>query len=238
MLWSSYSLGNGTQDFKFPFLRTTTRHFWGLVCTSSHCQNTIHSHGRSTLCAHSCGISGVYHWSGYLIMKLHCKASIEKYLIWDETLLLTPGKVGMQPLAGRPEGIILPRAAGCTVYLYTPHHPFLKFPLYILWTCHCDACLCDLPNIVICRHLLCTPVTCAGIVVPAHHFCQWVCGGGVLLPLVYGPFKFQLHHFNPLFLLQISLFSLGGNFTFSSFPATKMMTNSDIIFCFCVFFVA
>jgi len=167
-------------------------------------------------------------------MKLHCKVhqSIEKYLLWDETLLPTPGKTGTQLCSRSSRSIILSRAAGCTVYLYTPHHPFLKFPMYILWTSHCDACLCDLPDIVICRHLLCTPVTCAGT-----PFSQmglgWKDQWGVLLPLVYGPFKFQLHHFNPLFYCR-SLFSLGRNFTFSFFPATKMMTtNSDIIFCFC-----
>lgn len=144
-------------------------------------------------------------------------------------------KLACNPIADHPEGIILPRAAGCTVYLYT--HLFLKFPVYILWTCHCDSCLCDLPNIVICRHLLCTPVTCA-----CTPFSQmglwWKDQWGVFLPLVYGPFKFQLHQFNPLFYCR-SLFSLGGNFMSSSFPATKIiMTNSDVIFCFCVFFVA
>jgi hypothetical protein len=162
------------QDLKFPFLCITICHFCGLVCMLNNCHIiplstyypqpwTFHSPCPQL---HNCSIqfSGVSHWSAYLIMKLHCKVhqSIEKYLLWDETLLPTPGKVGIQLCSRSSRSIILSRAAGCTVYLYTPHHPFLKFPVYILWTCHCDACLCDLPDIVICRHLLCTPVTCAG----------------------------------------------------------------------------
>jgi hypothetical protein len=59
---------------------------------------------------------------------------------------------------------------------------------------------------------------------------QW----GVLLPLVYGHFKFQLHHFNPLFYCR-SIFSLGRNFTFSSFPATEMMMTQWYNFLFLCF---
>jgi hypothetical protein len=35
--WSSCSLGNGTQDFKFPFLHITICHFCGLACTLNNC---------------------------------------------------------------------------------------------------------------------------------------------------------------------------------------------------------
>ena len=98
------------------------------AATSSHCQNTIHTHGCSTLSAHHCGVS---HWSAYLFMKPHCKAyqSIEKYLIWDETLLLTPGKVGMQSCSRSSRRHHI--ANSCWVYCVSIHttSSFFKIPI-------------------------------------------------------------------------------------------------------------
>jgi len=136
--WSSYSLGNGTEDFKFPFLCITTCHFWGLVCMLNSCHIIplstyyIHSHGLSTLCVCNCSIqfSGVSHWSPYLTMKLHCKVyqSIEKYLIWDETVLLTPGKVGMQPCSRSSRRHHITKS--CWIYCVPIHttSSFFKIP--------------------------------------------------------------------------------------------------------------
>lgn len=171
---------------------------------------------------------------------LHSVAICRKYLLWDETLLPTPGKVGMQPCSKSSRRHYITKS--CWMYFISKHSSsFFEIPSVHPLDMH----FCCLPLWLGKPCNLQTPfeysVTCAGIIALAHRFHRWVWGGwisGVCFCLQY----MVLLNFNCTILIHF--FSADLSFLwaeiscFRLFLPTKMMiTDIDITFCSFVFFV-